>query len=34
MQVKKFHLGPMMTNCFLAWKEDGTAYFLIVEERI
>ena len=27
MKVKTFPLGPMMTNCFLAWKEDKTAYF-------
>lgn len=27
MQVKKFHLGPMMTNCFLTWGDNGTAYF-------
>lgn len=26
MQVKEFHLGPMMTNCFLAWQEDKIAY--------
>lgn len=27
MKIKKFQLGPMMTNCFLAWKDDKTAYF-------
>lgn len=27
MNIKKFHLGPMMTNCFLVWREDKIAYF-------
>lgn len=27
MKIKKFQLGPMMTNCFLAWTEDHIAYF-------